>query len=99
MTSQDESAHTRLPKTGRPPRDLWAEMDAASQGDVDWRSGMIQGYVYAVGDDVMRVAEEAFRRFFATSPLSPKVFPSLQRFSADIIAMTAELLHGDDAIG
>jgi sphinganine-1-phosphate aldolase len=98
-STQPGAALTHLPRNGRPPGDLWAEMEEASRGDVDWRAGMIQGYVYAVGDDVMRVAEEAFCRFFATSPLSPKVFPSLQRFSSDIIAMSGELLHAQEPIG
>jgi glutamate/tyrosine decarboxylase-like PLP-dependent enzyme len=74
-------------------------MEEAARGDVDWRAGRLQGYVYAVGDDVLEVAQEAFRRFFSTSPLSPKVFPSLQRFSSDIVAMSAGLLHADEPIG
>src|SRR5262245_10668869 len=89
----------RLPATGRAPADLWDDMDEAARSDVDWRAGKIQGYVYAVGDDVLLVAQEAFQRFFSTSPLSPKVFPSLQRFAGDIIQMSAALLHATEPIG
>lgn len=92
-------AQPHLPHAGRPPADLWAEMDRAAVHDVDWRGGRLQGYVYAVGDDVLEVAQEAYRRFFSTSPLSPRVFPSLQRFSTDIVAMSAQLLHADEPIG
>jgi len=88
-----------LPDTGRPPAELWAEMEAAARGDVDWRAGRLQGYVYAVGDDVLEVAAEAFRRFLHTSPLSPRVFPSLQRFAADLVGMVSGLLHADQPIG
>jgi glutamate/tyrosine decarboxylase-like PLP-dependent enzyme len=74
-------------------------MAAAQVDDVDWRAGKLQGYVYAVGDDVSAVAERAYRDFFATNALSPRVFPSVKRFEDELVAMASTLLHNQVAAG
>lgn len=84
---------TGLPQHGLEPEEIWAEMERAEQGDVDWAAGKLQGIVYAVGDDVKEIGETAYRRYYATNPLSPAYFPSLQRYSRDIVAITGELFH------
>src|SRR5438128_6381772 len=87
------SSSPRLPAKGRAPDQLWAELEEIARGDVNWRAGRLQGYVYAVGDDVLAVAKEAFTRFFSTSPLSPRIFPSMKRLEEDLVGMSAGLLH------
>ena len=90
---------TGLPQRGLKPDEIWAEMTHAEGTDVDWAAGKLQGYVYAVGDDVKEVGETAYRRYYATNPLSPGLFPSLQRYMADIITIVGDLFHLPDPAG
>ncbi len=69
-------------------------MEDARSADVDWRRGRLGLYVHFGGDDVLDVAKEAYQRFFSENALGPRAFPSLKRFEDDIVAWTADLLHG-----
>jgi glutamate/tyrosine decarboxylase-like PLP-dependent enzyme len=93
------AAGTRLPAEGTAPDDLWALMDEARAGDVDWRGGRVAGYLFLGGEDVLAVAKRAYTEFSSENGLSAKAFPSLQRFESDVIAMTAGLFHGEQAVG
>lgn len=99
MSRSAEPARATLPREGLSAEAVQAALTAAEAGDVRWRDGRMQGYVYYAGDDVMRVAEDAYLRFFHANALSPRLFPSLKRFEDEIIAMAAELLHGPHATG
>jgi sphinganine-1-phosphate aldolase len=88
-----------LPQQGLKPDEIWAEMEQAQQADVDWGAGKLQGIVYAVGDDVKEIGETAYRRYYATNPLSPAYFPSLQRYMQDIIEITGNLFHLNNPAG
>jgi sphinganine-1-phosphate aldolase len=90
---------TALPRQGRSPDELWALMDQARAGDVDWRGGRVAGYLFLGGEDVLAVAKRAYADFSSENGLSAKAFPSLQRFESDVIAMTAGLFHGEHAVG
>jgi sphinganine-1-phosphate aldolase len=84
----------KLPATGTPRDELLAGMREAGRADVDWRNGRIWSLVYFAGDDVADLLKEAYTEFFYTNGLGPTAFPSIRRFEAEVIAMTAELLGG-----
>jgi len=88
-----------LPAHGTSPDELWALMDQARAADVDWRNGRVAGYLFLSGEDVLQVAKRAYAEFSSENGLSAKAFPSLQRFESDVIAMTAGLFHGEQAVG
>ncbi len=88
-----------LPKTGRPHKELLAEMRALQEGDADWHSGKIWSLVYFAGDDVAELMKDAYSTFIYTNGLSVAAFRSLQKLEAEILAMTAELLGSSDAVG
>ena len=93
-------ATAHFPENGSAPADVFAEMEDARSHDVDWRRGRLGLYVHFGGEDVLEVAKEAYRRFFSENALGPKAFPSLKKFEDDIVAWTADLLHGGpDATG
>ena len=85
---------TSLPKQGKSWSELDGEMDAAREGDVDWRRGRVGVYIHYAGDEVLDVAKKAYLKFFSENGLGPRAFPSLARFESDVVAMTLRLLHG-----
>jgi sphinganine-1-phosphate aldolase len=89
----------RLPSTGTPREELLAEMRALRPQDADWRHGRTWSLVYFAGDDMTDLMKEAYTLFFSENGLSPMAFPSLKRFEAEAIAMTADLLGGTEAVG
>lgn len=86
----------KLPTSGKPRDELLDEMRRDGESDVDWHSGKIWSLVYFAGDDVAEVLKEAYTSFFYTNGLGPTAFPSLRKFEAEVIAMTAELLGGGE---
>ncbi|RIK36285.1 MAG: aspartate aminotransferase family protein, partial [Chloroflexi bacterium] len=80
-----------LPETGANREQVLAALRDAQRNDVDWQGGRLQGLVYAVGADVMSLAEDAYLEYFHTNPLSPSAFPSLKRFEDEIVGMVSGL--------
>lgn len=99
MSHRPREQQTTLPKHGKSPAKVQTELAAAQEGDADWRAGVLQSYVYAVGDDVVDVARDAYAQYYPTNALITKAFPSLKQLESDIIAMAANLLHAPEPIG
>jgi glutamate/tyrosine decarboxylase-like PLP-dependent enzyme len=78
---------------------LLARMDELRAGDADWRGGKTFSLIYNAGDEVNHLLAEAYRRFLHTNALSLSAFPSLRRFEAEILAITADLLGAPAAAG
>ncbi len=87
----------RMPAQGQGYDALFARMQEARANDVDWRRGRLPLYVYFAGEDVERVARDAYAMFMQESGHSPSAFPSIKQFEDDVIAMMLDLLHGDEA--
>jgi sphinganine-1-phosphate aldolase len=88
-----------FPAAGRSLSELRTELTDASQGDAHWKERLAAGVSYPAGDDVLEVALEAYTRFFSGNALYPGLFPSLERFEREVVGMTADLLHGQQALG
>ena len=82
-----------LPRNGSAWTDLEARMRAYASGDVDWRNGRAAVYVFHAGDDVLRVAREAYALFQSENALGPLAFPSLKRMEQEVVEIGLELLH------
>ena len=85
-----------LPSRGIPPDQVLARMRSAKERDVRWQEGRVWGLVYPVDDDLERLLREAYAMFITSNALNPMAFPSLKRFEAEVVAMTAHLLGGDE---
>ncbi len=88
-----------LPEHGLERDDLRRRLGQAQAEDIRPVERMVAGAQYPAGDDVLEVAKEAYIDFFSTNALLPSLFPSLAKFEADVISMTAHLLHGREAVG
>jgi glutamate/tyrosine decarboxylase-like PLP-dependent enzyme len=85
----------RLPPEKKPPEEVLASMRRARDHDVKWREGKAWCLVYHAGDDIADLLKKAYTLFFSENGLNPMAFPSLKKFEAEVVAMTASLLGGD----
>ncbi len=86
-----------LPPEGRSWPELARALRALKRDDLDWRRGRHAAFVWHADEDVERVAREAYALFMTENGLGLRVFPSLRRMEADVVAMVRDLLGGDDA--
>src|SRR5713101_3455777 len=80
----------------------WPELALAlrdlKRDDLDWRRGRHAAFVWHADDAVEQVAREAYALFMTENGLGLRVFPSLRRMEADVVAMVRHLLGGDAAV-
>jgi len=88
----------RIPETGLDPARILEEMKAYAADDADWRGGKTWSLVYSLGEEHTKFLKEAHGLFFSENALNPMAFKSLKRFEADVVRMTADLLHGDGQV-
>lgn len=60
--------------------------------DLDWRGGRVFGLVYHAGDDVLRVAQDAYQRWAAENALNVDAFPTLRTMQREILETVAPWL-------
>jgi len=84
-----------LPPTRTPIEQVLGAMRAVREQDARWQEGKTWSLVFHAGEDVTRLAQEAYTMFFAENGLNPMAFPSLKKFEAEVVAMTAALLGGN----
>jgi glutamate/tyrosine decarboxylase-like PLP-dependent enzyme len=63
--------------------------------DVRWREGRAFTLTYSAGDDVLAVAEEAYRAFSTENALNTDAFPSLRTIQADVVDIVVDWLQGE----
>lgn len=81
-----------LPTRGMSRDSVLAQLDAFKAGDVRWRDGRAFTLAYYAGDEVLAVAEEAYRRFSTENALNTDAFPSLRRIQADVVGIVGDWL-------
>jgi sphinganine-1-phosphate aldolase len=84
-----------LPPTSRPGEEVLKAMRRIKAHDAKWHDGKTWSLVFHAGDEVTDLLREAYGLFFSENGLNPIAFPSLKRFEAEVVAMTADLLGGD----
>ncbi len=89
-------ARTALPTRGTDWSTLEKRMHEMGEGDVDWRSGRAAVYVFHAGEDVLRVAKEAYALYQSENGLGPAAFPSLARMEREVLDMGLDLLHAPE---
>ena len=73
-------------------------MTELKRDDLDWRGGRHAAFVWHADEAVEKVAREAYALFMTENGLGMRVFPSLRRMEADVVAMVAGLVGGDAAV-
>ncbi|MFX1407433.1 MAG: pyridoxal phosphate-dependent decarboxylase family protein [Promethearchaeota archaeon] len=84
-----------LPNEGIPREELLEMMGKARKKDANWQNGKIWSLVSHASDEHTELLKEVYTMFFSENALSPMAFPSLQKFEAEVVSMTIDLLGGD----
>lgn len=91
--------HPTIPTVPRERADILAELQTmATEEDALADSGRLSGSVYSGDHEHYAFLTEVFGRYAHANVLQRDMYPSATKFEAEIIAMTAAMLHGD-AVG
>lgn len=85
-----------LPVKGTSTDQVLQQLRGHRGEDVDWKSGRTFSLVYYAGEQVMQLLHDAYSMFMAENGLSPMAFPSLRDMENEVVAMTANMLHGGE---
>ena len=88
--------YPRLEAEGRGRQSILDELSAmAEEEDHIADRGRVSGSIYHGGHDHYAFLTEAFRLFAHANVLQRDMYPSATKLEAEIVAMTASMLHGD----
>jgi sphinganine-1-phosphate aldolase len=95
-----DAADVEFPAAGRSADDLLAELRGGRDGDADWRHGRTFSLVYNPADEGLEhLQEQVALAYLHENYLNPFAFPSLLRMERDVVAMAADLFHGNPRAG
>lgn len=89
-----------FPDRGRTHEELLAEVrEMAEREDSPYHEGKISGSIYCGDEEHYAFLNEVFGHFSHANVLQRDMYPSATKFEGEIIAMTADMLHGEAATG
>ncbi len=92
-------AYTRLPTVGRSRDDILAGMRQLAERETPrWRDGYVSGAVYHGDPDHLAFLSQAYALHSVSNPLHVDLWPSIARYEAEIVAMTATMLGGEPGV-
>ena len=87
-----------MPSEGRDRNAVVAELrELATDEDTTWETGKCSGTMYCGDHDHYDFMNEVFGMYSHMNVLQRDMCPSATRFEGEIIAMTLDLMHGDQA--
>lgn len=84
-----------IPQRGLGEDEVLDALDELRRDDADYEQGRTFSLVYYAGPAHQQLIERAYSKFAATNALNPMAFRSLRRMEAEVVRMTAGMLHGD----
>jgi glutamate/tyrosine decarboxylase-like PLP-dependent enzyme len=85
---------TLIPTVGIDEQTLLDSMESYRDGDVRWEDGRVFSLIYDAGPEHRALLTKAHNLFFSANGLNPMAFRSLKRMEAEVVQMTAGMLHG-----
>lgn len=93
----DDHVYTAIPEQPLSEEALVKYMtEWATKEHPGWRDGKVSGKVYNGDPRVISVMKAVYELYCVSNALHPEVFPSIRKFEAETIRMTASMLHGDE---
>jgi glutamate/tyrosine decarboxylase-like PLP-dependent enzyme len=91
----DLEVRSKLPDRGVERDAVLEEMDAlAARERSRWRDGFVSGAVYHGDDEHIAFLARVCSTFSQSNPLHADLWPSVVKYEAEIVAMTADMLGG-----
>jgi glutamate/tyrosine decarboxylase-like PLP-dependent enzyme len=93
---KDYPSFTHLPETGRKMEEIIEEMETLKDKEEDkWKDGFVSGAVYHGDGDHINFLNRIYAISSQTNPLHSDVWPSINKYEAEVVAMTANMLNAD----
>lgn len=91
-------SYTALPSTGLEREQILEEMDQLQQREQDgWQSGRASGAVYHGDQEHIDFLNKVYSLHSQSNPLHADLWPSANKYEAEIVAMASSMLHGERA--
>ncbi len=88
------TALTALPDKGMPHDEILQLIDkTVKKENVVWEKGHLSGAVYGGQKDHIAFLNQCYSYYSIANPLHPDIWPSVMKFEAEIVAMTASLVN------
>src|ERR1700737_2029408 len=92
--------HARMPEEGLARDEILRELrEMAEQEDRRYHEGKVSGSIYSGNENHYAFLTEAFGLFAHANVLQRDMYPSATKFEAEIVAMTASMLHAQEPGG
>jgi glutamate/tyrosine decarboxylase-like PLP-dependent enzyme len=86
-------SHSALPAEGKPRTDILSEIRELGQRETErWKDGYVSGAVYHGDPEHIAFLNEAYAITSQTNPLHSDLWPSIAKYEAEIVSMTANML-------
>lgn len=93
---KDLETFTHLPAVGRDKDDIIKEMEVLrAKEESKWQDGFVSGAVYHGDRDHIHFLNRIYTINSQSNPLHTDVWPSTTKFEAEVVAMTAHMLHAE----
>ncbi len=84
---------TKIPKAGLTQEIVLGEMRALTQREASrWQGGYASGAVYHGGEEYIQFLNQIYALYSQANPLHADLWPSINKYEAEIVAMTAAML-------
>jgi sphinganine-1-phosphate aldolase len=95
---EDYKTFSRLPKVGRDREEIVEEMaDLKAREESRWKEGFVSGAVYHGDDDHINFLSNVYSINSQSNPLHSDIWPSVTKYEAEIVSMTAGILGAEEA--
>ena len=89
-------SYHRLPAAGRDKESIFKELALmAEEENAKWKNGRVSGTFYHAGDEHLQFLNSIFRLYSHVNVIQVDLCPSMSKFESEIVAMTANMLHGE----
>ncbi|HSF80084.1 MAG TPA: aminotransferase class V-fold PLP-dependent enzyme [Anaerolineales bacterium] len=91
----DFSRYKKIPERGLAQEDILEQMQALKQREATrWQAGYASGAVYHGGEKHIQFLDQVYGMYSQANPLHADLWPSINKYEAEIVAMTADMLGG-----
>ena len=92
----DFQTFSHLPATGRKKETIIDELESMKAAEESkWKQGFVSGAVYHGSEDHIAFLNQVYAITSQTNPLHTDVWPSITKFEAEVISMTANMMSAE----